>query len=84
MSTNNTLTYGKITLTIILIHWVSLIFHSVIIEESYSKFVTILCMAKVEQALRPTLNLIFYHFKSAECVLKIPKHFILALTALRA
>ena len=27
-----------------------------------------LCMAKVEQALRPVLNFIVYYFDSSECV----------------
>ena len=31
---------------------------------------TILCAARVEQALRPALNLTFYHFNCAERVLK--------------
>ena len=42
---------------------------------------TILCTAKVEQALRPALNLIFCHFNCADCVLKSQKHFILAVNA---
>ena len=51
------------------------------LDRGYFVRFLILCMVKAEQALRPALNLIFYHFDCAERILKFQTHFILAVTA---